>query len=127
MQEPNGIKATFQRGDSVLNIELQILMFEEDNIHFVYSPALDLTGYGKSESEAQQSFSVMLEEFVKYTENKKTVYKELMRLGWTVNEKKKRVHPPLEEQLLEDNETYRDLQNNPKVFKSSTKLGLALA
>jgi len=125
--KPNGMKATFNRGDHLINIELQILMFVEEGVHFVYSPALDLTGYGTTGKEAMKSFSVVLEEFVKYTENKKTVYKELMRLGWTVNQRKKRVHPPLEEELLEDNETYRDLKGNPNVYQSSTNVGLALA
>jgi len=127
MQKPTGVKATFERGNHRLDIELNILIFEEDNIHYVYSPALDLTGYGNSEIEAMSSFEVMLAEFVHYTENKKTVYKELERLGWTVNVKKKRVHPPHEDQLLEDNEIYRDLKNHPNVYTSSTTVGLALA
>ena len=69
----------------------------------------------------------VLEEFVKYTDNKKTIYKELERLGWTVNKRKKRVHPPDSEQLLEDNETFRELSNRPGVVKSKTQVGLALA
>jgi predicted nucleotide-binding protein (sugar kinase/HSP70/actin superfamily) len=127
MQKHNGIRASINRGDHLVNIELNILIFEEESIHYVYSPALDLTGYGNSEKEAMQSFNTMLEEFVHYTENKKTVYKELERLGWTINTKKKRVHPPLEEQLLEDNEVYRDLKSQPNVYSSSTNVGLALA
>ena len=127
MQKPNGVKATFDRGDHKVEIEVQILIFDEDNIHYVYSPALDLTGYGNTEEEAKDSFYTMLTEFVNYTENKKTVYIELERLGWTVNSKKKRVNPPKTEQLLEDNETYRDLVNLPNVQSSSTKFGLALS
>jgi len=127
MQKHNGIKASINRGDHLVNVELHILSFEEDGIFYVYSPALDLTGYGNSDDEAMKSFQTMLEEFVHYTENKKTVYKELERLGWTINAKKKRVHPPLEEQLLEDNETYRGLKGLPNVYSSSTNVGLALA
>ena len=100
MQKNTGIKASINRGDHLVNINLNILSFEEAGIYYVYSPALDLTGYGNSEIEAKNSFQVMLEKFIHYTENKKTVYKELERLGWTVNTKKKRVHPPLEEEML---------------------------
>lgn len=127
MQHHNALKASINRGDHLVNVNIHILTFEEEGIHYVYSPALDLTGYGNSEPEAMRSFNTMLEEFVHYTENKKTIYKELERLGWTVNPKKKRVHPPLEEQMLEDNETYRDLKSQPNVYSSSTNVGLALA
>lgn len=127
MQKPNGIKASFNRGDHHVNVELNILSFEEDGIKYVYSPALDLTGYGNSEDEAMKSFKVMLEEFIHYTENKKTIYKELERLGWTVNVKKRRVQPPADEQLLEDNEVYRDLKNMPNVHLSITNVNLGLA
>lgn len=127
MHNPNGIRASIHRGDHLVNIELNILIFDEDGIKYVYSPALDLTGYGNSEEEAMGSFKVVLEEFVHYTENKKTIYKELERLGWTVNPKKRRVQPPADEQLLEDNEIYRDLKNMPNVSHSSTNVGFALA
>ncbi|RYX82687.1 hypothetical protein EON73_04185 [bacterium] len=126
MQNHNGIKASFDRGDHRVNVELNILSFEEDGIKYVYSPALDLTGYGISDTEAQKSFETVLEEFIHYTDNKKTIYKELERLGWTVNAKKKRVQPPADEQMLEYNETYRDLKKMPNVYSSKTKIGLAL-
>ncbi len=126
MQNRNGIRASFDRGDHRVNVELNILSFEEDGIKYVYSPALDLTGYGNSDAEAMKSFQVVLSEFIHYTENKKTIYKELERLGWTVNAKKRSVEPPADEQLLEDNEIYRDLKNMPNVHSSRTNVDLAL-
>lgn len=127
MQKSSGSKATLDNPNSGLKLKLKILLFEKDHIHFFYSPALDLAGYGNSQLEAKDSFFVTLNEFLKYTENKKTLYKELIRLGWTVNEKKKRVHAPADRELLIDNETYRDLKDDPKVFQSSTNLSFALA
>lgn len=64
-------------------------MWEEEGIHFVFAPALDLTGYGNSEEEAKRSFEVTLAEFLQYTNNKQTFYDELEHLGWSVNRKKK--------------------------------------
>ena len=126
-QNPNFIQATLTHGNYVFNISLSILVWEDDGIHYIYSPALDLTGYGTSSVEAQESFEIMLDEFVRYTENKKTIYQELERLGWTVNKKKKRVHPPEKEQMLQDNETYRNLIEMPGVIHRSTNVGLTLA
>ncbi len=44
MQKHNAVKASINRGDHLVNVKLHILTFEEYNLHYVYSPALDLTG-----------------------------------------------------------------------------------
>ncbi len=61
---------------------LSLFSFIDDEVHIIYSPALDLSGYGKSEEDAKQSFEIALEEFIKYTNNKQTLTKELERLSW---------------------------------------------
>ncbi len=103
-----------------------ILFWEEDGIHFAYSPALDLTGYGKSKEEAKRSFEITLDAFAKYTHNKGTIYKEPERLGWTINKKKRRVKAPGYEEMLEDNEKPRELVKQPNVIQESREVALAL-
>ena len=61
---------------------LDLLFFKEDTIFFVYAPALDITGYGATETEAQQTFVVTLEAFLDFTQKNKTLEGELKRLGW---------------------------------------------
>lgn len=71
---------------------LSLFIFEEDANQIVYSPALDLSGYGKTEIEAKKSFNICFEEFITYTTNKDTLVDELKRLGWKIkneNSKKK--------------------------------------
>jgi len=121
-----GLKARFIKGNEQLDIKLDLLLFEEDGVNFVYSPALDLTGYGHGEENAKKSFEIVLEEFVRYTDRKKTIYSELERLGWTVNRLKKRVTAPVEDTLVERNSTYRELKDNPNVHASTSRLQLAL-
>ena len=67
-----------------INVKLSLIEFEEDGLYFVYSPALDLTGYGATEKDARDSYDIAMEEFLKYTANKASINKELRRLGWTV-------------------------------------------
>lgn len=74
-----------------VDCRLTVITFEENGIHFYYAPALDLTGYGKSDEEAQKSFDVTLEQFVNYGLHKKTFFDELKKLGWSV---KKSVSKP---------------------------------
>ncbi len=124
-QKYNGIDASFDRGNKKIKVTLGLLNWTEDNIYFYYSPALDLTGYGKTESEAMDSFTTVLEEFVEYTDNKKTIYSELEKLGWTTNKKKKRALPPTDEQLLEDNEIYKELASRSNVGHTQKQVVLA--
>lgn len=67
------------------SIYAKILLFhfsDDQNVHFIYSPQLDLTGYGYSQEEAKQSFEVVFEDFVDYTMKKGTLGSVLKKLGW---------------------------------------------
>lgn len=87
----------YRDGKNSVNVKLSLIEFEEDGLHFVYSPALDLTGYGKTEEEATESYHEAMEEFLIYTTNKQTILDELERLGWTVSNKNKVSAPSLPE------------------------------
>jgi hypothetical protein len=120
------VEAKYDDGKHIIKIGLTLILWKENDIHFQYSPQLDLTGYGKSATEAQSSFDQTLKDFISYTINKDTLFDELERLGWTTNKKKKRLHAPEEDQLLEDNETYKDLLNMPGTTRSTTNLAIPL-
>jgi len=50
-----------------VKVNLLLIHFkDESNIHFVYSPHLDITGYGKNLKEAKEPFEVVFEDFVDY-------------------------------------------------------------
>ena len=66
-------------------VKVRILLFhftDEQGIHFVYSPHLDLTGYGHSLTEAKASFEVVFEDFLDYTIKKATLGSLLQKMGW---------------------------------------------
>ena len=77
-------------GSSTLEIQngevkVRILLFhftDEQGVHFVYSPHLDLTGYGHSLTEAKTSFEVVFEDFLDYTIKKATLGSLLQKMGW---------------------------------------------
>lgn len=67
------------------NVKVKLLLVhfqDEDGVHFIYSPHLDLSGYGNTEVEAKESFKIVFEDFVDYTLKKKTIGKVLKNLGW---------------------------------------------
>lgn len=48
----------------------------------IYSPALDLSGYGNTINVAKKSFKIALEEFIRYTLNENTFNDVMKKLGW---------------------------------------------
>ncbi len=65
-----------------LNIGLMIKTFKEDGDFIAYCPSLNLCGQGGTEEKAKKSFEIVLEEFFRYTLNKKTLSTVLEELGW---------------------------------------------
>jgi len=109
-----------------VSIGVPVYLWEEEGIWYALAPALDMTGYGKSEQEAKRSFEVMMEEFVAYTHRKKTIFQVLENLGWTTNKKKKRVAAPQLEDLIKENEDVKAAVERPGVKVWNRKLELAL-
>jgi hypothetical protein len=75
-------KTTFDKQKHKIFIGLSLYTWKEEGIYYIYSPSLDLTGYGNTAKEAKESFEITLKEFVDYTYNKKTIFDELEHLGW---------------------------------------------
>jgi len=107
-------------GNGKYHVGLSLVEFEEDNVTIVYSPALDLSGYGYSQPEAKESFSEALQEFFRYTNNKKTLDKVLKGLGWAIkgSKKKPKFNPPKDSELVSLNPLYNEIVNS-KSYKVS--------
>lgn len=101
-------------------VGLSLIEFEEDNAIIIYSPALDLSGYGYSQSEAKESFTIALQEFFRYTTNKKTLDKVLKDLGWAIKgtKNKPKFNPPKDSDLVTLNPLYNEIVNS-KSYKVS--------
>ncbi len=114
------LRANVGINETKYHVGLSIVEFVEDEIIIVYSPALDLSGYGKTIEEAQQSFTNAMEEFFRYTTNKKTLDKVLKDLGWAVKGSKKNLkfNPPKDSDLIISNSLYNEIVNN-KSYKVS--------
>ncbi len=69
-----------------INSELAIFLFKEDDNYIAYSPALDLSGYGKTEEEARCSFDIVLKEYFDYSVSEGTLFQDLKNHGWNVKQ-----------------------------------------
>lgn len=63
-----------------VNIQLQLM--KEGETAIVYSPALDICGYGSTPEEAKKDFDVALKIFLDETTAHHTLDKALEELGW---------------------------------------------
>lgn len=91
------------------------------NVTIIYSPALDLSGYGYDQSEAKNSFTEALHVYFKYTSNKKTLSTVLKDLGWNIKgpKKKPKFYPPKESDLISLNPVYNEIVNSNRSYKVS--------
>ena len=99
-------KGKYNKADTKVDVILSLMSFKENDITVIYSPALDLSGYGSSEEEAKGSFEIALEEFIRYTLNKGTFDSELKKLGWDVSGQRnnRKYKQPNFDELLKDKE-----------------------
>jgi len=117
-------KAHFSGMGNTVKVQLSMIGFQEDDTFIMYSPALDLSGYGANEEEARESFDIVFQEFLTYTINKNTLKAELVRLGWKINNSKKSqtIVAPIDSDLLRDNEHYQDIFNNKEFRKYNQQI-----
>lgn len=101
-------ESDFKNKTDNVKVKLLLVHFEdESNIHFIYSPHLDLTGYGKKLDEAKESFKIVFENFVDYTLKKRTIGKVLKNLGWELKgnvKKPKRILAPSITSVIKEND-----------------------
>jgi hypothetical protein len=99
-------------GGKIVKINVQVVFFSEDNIHYAYIPSFEITGYGNKDKEALESLGVTFDEFLRYTINKNTFLVELKRLGWKIRSKKKPLIPPQMSDLINTSEQLREIVNH---------------
>ena len=98
-----------------IEIKLSLIEYIDNNIVVVYSPALNLYGYGYDKEEASLSFNVMLSEYFRYTLQNKTLLKDLEKHGWKIKQKENTISPNFM-QLITKNKELKNIMEH-KAFK----------
>lgn len=112
------------------NVRVNILLVhfvDEGGVHFIYSPHLDLTGYGNEEESAKESFKIVFEDFVDYTLKKKTIGKVLTNLGWELKgtlKRPKKVLAPSITSIISDNDYVSEIFDKYPVNTYHEEVGL---
>jgi hypothetical protein len=119
MNKNHHINVNFKNAEAKVKANIVLISFKEQDNYIVYSPHLEVTGYGKSEDEAMQSFNHCLGVFLDYTVNKKTLHKELISLGWELKKgtikRPLKVNAPSMSDLLKHNSALEELLNKQNI------------
>ncbi|MBA4139037.1 MAG: hypothetical protein H0X70_00780 [Segetibacter sp.] len=107
-----------------IKINLPVILFNEDGIYYAFIPSFDLTGYGRTQDEANESLTVVLDEFLRYTINKNTFLLELKRLGWKITSKKKPMVAPQMSDLINTSEQLKEIVNYKKYTTSDLQVNM---
>jgi len=107
--------------------DLVVLSYLENDLHVIYAPSIDLFGYGSTESEANESFKITLEEFIRYTSNKGTLNLVLKQLGWEVKPRKFYFKSPPLAYMLNENEQFNEIFNHKDFSKFNHQVEIAVS
>jgi len=121
MDENINYNAAFTNQHAVITTDLSLVSFVEDNVFFVYCPALDLTGYGHNEDEAQKSFSQTLKMYFEDTTDKNTLFQDLERHGWEIKKQNKLKSPDFDF-LFKNNRQLKSIVNNRDFTKYNKQI-----
>lgn len=130
MNDRRNVSVQFQNSAGKVHADILLISFKEEDNYIMYTPHLDISGYGKTEDEARSSFETSLKMLLDYTLNKKTLVNLLSSLGWklvkgTVKKPKKITAPGFSE-MIKDNEYLEDLVNNKPIVTSKRTVELAV-
>lgn len=115
-------KNTFAKSKNSININVQVVLFQEDDMWVAYCPALELSSYGDSQKDAKNAFDEAMTIFLKETDRKGTLERYLLKLGWQLQQKPKPVYnqPSFS---LKDNQ--RLLRKNPHIYNERVAIPVA--
>ena len=109
------INVDFKNATAHVKARIVLISFQEGSDYIVYSPHLEVTGYGKNQEEAMESFNHCLGVFLDYTVKKETLHEELISLGWAIQkgsaQRPKKIKAPNWSDLIQNNTELAQLLN----------------
>jgi predicted RNase H-like HicB family nuclease len=75
-------KGIIRKTDKFINVGIEVAVGKQGDFYVAYCPALELSSYGKDEDEARKNFETEIAIFLEETEERGTLEKILLKLGW---------------------------------------------
>ncbi|HRN27095.1 MAG: hypothetical protein IT276_11795 [Ignavibacteriaceae bacterium] len=75
-----------QKSTDTIKLQVDVLIIKEEDYIVAYCPALELSSYGKTKSEAKAAFEVDIKIFIDETFKSGNLEKYLLKQGWTLQQ-----------------------------------------
>jgi predicted RNase H-like HicB family nuclease len=87
--------------DNVMELQLNVLVFQEGEYYVAYCPSLNLSSYGDSVQEAKEGFDETMKSYIEDCESYHSLTEDLTKLGWKVVRlpHQNRAEPPAQVEL----------------------------
>lgn len=105
-----------------VNVNVQIVLFQEDGMWVAYCPALELSSYGDDQEEAKEAFEEAMKIFLSETNRKGTLERYLLKLGWQLQQKPKLMY---NQPNLSLQKNRRLLRKNPQIYNERVAIPVA--
>lgn len=81
--------------DNVIELQLNVLLFQQEDFYVAYCPSLNLSSYGDTIDDAKAGFDEVMEAYLEECKENGSLYDDLVKNGWTFNiQNHKKVEPP---------------------------------
>ena len=78
------MKNRIHKSKAGLQVDVEVMLVKEGDYWVALSPALRVTGYGKTQAEAKKSFALEADIFLEETAERGTLEKLLIEYGWVL-------------------------------------------
>ena len=108
-----------------ISIRVSVYTFREGDNVIAYCPSLDLSGYGRTQKEAKESFGVVMKDYLDYCTSEGTLHEDLISHGWQM-EPRHAAEPTLQH-MIRRNRELRDILDLPHYSKFSKTASVQMA
>lgn len=115
-------KNTVSKSKNSININVQVVLFQEDKMWVAYCPALEISSYGDDQEDAKTAFDEAMTIFLKETDRKGTLERCLLKMGWQLQQKPRPVYNQPNFSLQENQ---RLLRKNPHIYNERVAIPVA--
>ena len=102
-----------------IDANLDIYIYTNDGFKIVYSPALDLMGYGKTVKDAQKSFEVVISDFFESSLKRGTLDEYLISKKWVRESKTEEFVSPQVVSLVKSNNQFQEILSSNRFSKKT--------
>lgn len=81
--------------DNIIELQLNVLVFQQGNYFVALCPSLNLSSYGDSVEDAKVGFDEVMTSYLEDCKDNDSLREELLKNGWTFNiQNRKKAEPP---------------------------------